>query len=62
MMRGHTLDDFRPALRRREVISCSFFHLSPDQLIQLKKDSWRDKDRIDVVAMKEIIERERNAQ
>lgn len=61
VMRGHTLDDFRPQLRSREMTSSSFLHLSPEQLIQLKQGSWRDKDKIDVAAMKEIIERERKA-
>jgi hypothetical protein len=61
LMRGRTLDDFRPQLRRREVHSCSFLHLAPEQLIQLKQGSWREKDQIDVAAMKEVIERERRA-
>jgi hypothetical protein len=36
--------------------------LSPEQLIQLKQPSWRDKDKLDVLAMKEILERERKRQ
>ena len=59
LMRGQTLDDLRRHLRRHELTTCSFFHLSPEQLIQLKQDSWRDKDKLDVLAMKEILERER---
>ena len=59
VMRGHTLDDFRPHLRRHEVISCAFLHLAPEQLIELKQGSWRDTDRVDVAAMREIMERER---
>lgn len=58
VMGGQTLDDFRPRLRRHELTTCSFLHLSPDQLIKLKQNSWRDKDRIDTAAMKEVRARE----
>lgn len=58
LMRGNTLESFRPNLRRFESAGTSFFYLSPQQLIQLKQDSWRDKDKIDVIAMKEILARE----
>lgn len=61
IMQGRVLDDFRPSLRRCELATCSFMHLAPEHLVQLKQGSWREKDRIDVAAMKEIIERERNA-
>jgi len=61
LMQGRTLDDFRPQFRRHGVTSCSFLHLAPEQLIELKQRSWRGKDQIDVAAMKEIIERERKA-
>ena len=57
-MRGHTLDDFRAGLRRFETGTTCFLYLSPQQLIELKQDSWRDKDRIDVAALREIIARE----
>ena len=59
IMQGRVLDDFRPALRRCELATCSFQHLAPEHLVQLKQSSWREKDKIDVAAMKEIIERER---
>ena len=61
LMRGHTLEDFRDELRRFESPTCSFFHLSPQQLIQLKDGSWREKDKLDVLAMKEILARERKS-
>ena len=60
MMRGRILEDFRPHLRRCELITCSFLHLAPEQLVQLKQGSWREKDQLDVLAMKEILQRERN--
>ena len=58
LMRGHTLEDFRPQLRQHELATFAFRHLSPAQLIQLKSGSWRDKDKLDVLAMQEIIARE----
>jgi hypothetical protein len=61
LLRGRVLDDFRPALRRCVLDSCSFQHLAPEHLVQIKKGSWREKDRLDVAAMNEIIERERKA-
>lgn len=33
-------------------------YLHPEQLIGLKRDSWRDKDRLDVLALSEILRRE----
>ena len=33
-------------------------YLSPADLISLKEGLWREKDRLDVAAMKEIIARE----
>jgi hypothetical protein len=57
-MRGKTLDDFRPRLRCLETDGARIPYLSPADLIFLKEDSWRDKDKLDVLAMKEILERE----
>lgn len=58
VMGGRTLEDFRAGLRRCEVTTASFPHLSPEQLVEMKKGSWREKDQIDVAAMKEILARE----
>jgi hypothetical protein len=33
-------------------------YLSPADLISLKQDSWREKDKLDVLAMREILARE----
>jgi hypothetical protein len=57
-MRGKSLDDFRPQLRYLEAGGARIPYLSPGDLIFLKQDSWRDKDKLDVQAMKEILERE----
>jgi hypothetical protein len=57
-MRGKTLDDFRPNLRHFESDGARIAYLSPADLIFLKQDSWREKDQLDVSAMKEILARE----
>jgi len=57
-MKGKTLDDFRPNLRHLESGGVRIPYLSPSDLIFLKGGSWREKDQIDVSAMKEILARE----
>ena len=57
-MRERTLDDFRPRLRYLETSGVRIPYLSPADLIYLKQGSWRDKDKLDVLAMKEILSRE----
>lgn len=57
-MSGKSLDDFRPRLRYLETGGVRIPYLSPADLILLKQDSWRDKDKLDVQAMREIIARE----
>lgn len=56
-MRGRTLDDFRPRLRHLETAGTRIPYLSPEDLIYLKKDSWRDKDQLDVATLKSIADR-----
>ncbi len=57
-MTGKTIDDFRPNLRYFESDGVSIAYLSPADLIFLKEGSWREKDQLDVSAMKEILARE----
>jgi predicted nucleotidyltransferase len=57
-MREKMLDDFRPRLRHLETGGVRIPYLAPEDLIFLKQDSWRDKDKLDVQAMREIIARE----
>ena len=59
-MCGKTLDDFRPNLRYFDSEGARIAYLSPADLIFLKKGSWREKDKLDVAAMKEILTREAN--
>jgi len=57
-MRGKMLDDFRSNLRYFESEGTRIAYLPPADLIFLKEGSWREKDRFDVSAMKEILARE----
>jgi hypothetical protein len=58
IMRGKSLDDFRPNLRHFASDDVQIAYLSPADLIYLKDGSWREKDQLDVSAMKEIISRQ----
>ena len=58
-MRDKKLDDFRPRLRLFEASGVRIPYLAPEDLIFLKEGSWRDKDKLDVQAMREIIAREK---
>ena len=55
---GKTLDDFRPRLRHLETGSVRIPYLSPSDLILLKQNSWREKDKLDVLALREFVARE----
>jgi hypothetical protein len=58
-MREKSLDDFRPGLRYLEASGVRIAYIGPADLIFLKEGSWREKDRFDVAAMREILNRER---
>jgi len=58
-MKEKTLADFRPRLRHLETSGIRIPYLAPEDLIFLKDGSWRDKDKLDVQAMREIIAREK---
>jgi hypothetical protein len=49
-MQGHTIENFRARLRFVELQGARIFYISPEDLIMLKKDSWREKDKLDVAA------------
>ena len=59
-MRGRTLDDFRPRLRHLDSDGVQIPVISPEDLIHCKEASWRDKDKIDVSALRDILKRERD--
>jgi hypothetical protein len=54
-MRGHSLEDFRPRLRYLQTGEARVPYLPPEALIVLKEGSWREKDQIDVAALREIL-------
>ena len=57
-LRGRTLSDFRPDLRHLEHSGILIPYLSPAGLIHCKEGSSREKDQIDVAAMKVFSRRE----
>jgi hypothetical protein len=57
-MRGYSFEDFHPRLRRLETGGVSIPYLSASDLILLKRDSWREKDRLDVAALQRILDAE----
>ncbi len=57
-MNARPLDYFRLRLRYLETSGVRIPYLVPEDLVFLKQDSWRDKDKLDVQAIREIIARE----
>lgn len=53
-MRGRSLEDFRPRLRNVVIEEVEIPYLAAVDLIFLKEGSWREKDQIDVAALKRI--------
>ena len=49
---------FKAHLRYLDTDSVRIPYLSPADLIFLKQDSWREKDKLDVLAMREILAHE----
>jgi hypothetical protein len=60
-LRGLSYADFKPRLRYIEHDHVRIAYLSPGDLIHCKEGSVRDKDLLDVAALKEIAKREQNA-
>lgn len=54
-MRGRSLEDFRPRLRYLETGGVRIPYLAPEDLIFLKEGSWREKDQLDVAALRRIL-------
>lgn len=57
-MQGYSLEDFRGRLRWVDLGEVRLPILSPADLILLKSGSWREKDKLDVLALQEILARE----
>jgi len=58
-MRGKSLEDFRPGLRYLDISGLRVAYLGPEGLIFLKEGSWREKDKLDVAALKHISKSEK---
>jgi predicted nucleotidyltransferase len=56
-MRGHALEEFRPRLRHVEASGVRIPYLAAEDLILLKQDSWREKDKLDVAALRKTLGR-----
>ena len=55
LMRNRTFADFAATARRLEIEGVVVRYLAPESLIELKSPSTREKDRLDVAALQEII-------
>jgi len=56
-LQGRSIEDFRPRLRYLDTGSVRIPYLSAEDLIELKESSWREKDQLDVLAMRKILQR-----
>ena len=56
-MQGKSLEYFRPRLKHLDMDDARIPFLAPQDLIFLKQGSWREKDQLDVAAMREILQR-----
>ena len=54
-MQGRSIEDFRPRLRSLETGGVRIPYLAPEDLILLKEGSWREKDQLDVSALRKIL-------
>ena len=57
-LRGLGWKDFQPRLRFIDHVSIRIPYLSPEDLIHCKANSVREKDQLDVIALKKIIEQQ----
>ena len=55
-MRGKSLEDFRGRLRSLAIGGVRIAYLAPEDLIFVKQGSRREKDQLDVIALRNIIE------
>jgi hypothetical protein len=55
LMRSRQYADFVGSARRLEIADAVVRYLAPEALLELKADSTRDKDRLDVSALREIL-------
>jgi len=56
-LRGLAWRDFQPRLRHIDHDGARIPYLSPQDLLHCKENSPREKDQLDVIALKKIIQR-----
>ena len=56
LLRAHTFADYEVTARRLETEGVVIRYLAPEALIELKSQSMRDKDKLDVAALRAILE------
>lgn len=56
VMRGHTFDDLFHHVRQMSIQDTSFRFLDAEGLIRLKENSGREKDQIDIAALRKRID------
>ena len=61
-LRGLGWRDFQPRLRFAESEGVRIPYLSPQDLLHCKENSLREKDQLDVIAMKKIIQQDPSSQ
>lgn len=54
-MKGRSLQDFRPRLQYFATGGVSIPYLGPQDLITLKEGSWREKDLLDISALRKLL-------
>jgi hypothetical protein len=60
-MAGLRFQDIQGDLRHTEYRGCQIPHVGPSTIIRLKTSSYREKDQLDVIAMRNILDDERAA-
>jgi hypothetical protein len=55
MMRSRTFADFATTARRLEIDGALVRYLAPEALIELKSASLREKDKLDVAALRDLL-------
>ena len=54
-MRDHSIHDFRPRFRSIDIHGQKIQYISAHDLITLKEGSWREKDKIDVQFLRDLL-------
>ena len=55
-MHGHRLEDFRESIRHYEFAGARVPYLGPEGLIRLKENTHREKDAVDISALRQLMQ------